>query len=313
MLIAGLLFGLVHPGCKWITATGLDLLPFCLLFVVSRLLLQVPIVWRMGGARLTNWAQWKTLLALGAVGAALRLTEFLGIVEGLPVSLVSFLVYLHPVWTIVFSRYLNGEPIQGLKVFKIGAALVGTALLCNLTSLQQPGQLLQLWSPIAAGVFISLWICLSNRAQKQGVSIVSVSFYYDLFTLVPLLLLIPVQLTGEHWMHTWEWLSQPRHLMMMAGYSILTGLLPNYAFYGGVRRSTALAAALLMLFEPIASSLIAVWAWNEPISSSFYWGAILILMINLPDPLFLNFFRRFRLPTSGGRVSLGRTTFPDRQ
>lgn len=86
---------------------------------------------------------------------------------------------------------------------------------------------------------------------------------------------------------------------LISVYSLLTGVFPNYAFYIGLTRSTALAAALLMLFEPVASTLIAVWSWNEPISSSFYWGAILVLMINLPDAIFLmardRFWRR-RIP-----------------
>lgn len=79
----------------------------------------------------------------------------------------------------------------------------------------------------------------------------------------------------------------------MGTYTLVSGVLPNYAFYTGLTRASAMAAALLMLFEPIASSLIAVSVWNEPISSSFYWGAILVLMINLPDALFLMARDRF--------------------
>ena len=82
---------------------------------------------------------------------------------------------------------------------------------------------------------------------------------------------------------------------------MLTGVLPNYAFYFGLNRSTALAAALLMLFEPIASTLIAVAVWKETISPSFYWGALLVLLINIPDALLVRWFRvlqgRVAIPT----------------
>lgn len=297
LLVAGLLFGLVHPGCKWITSSGLDLLPFCLLFVISRVLFQLPVVIK-SGARVGGWNHWKFLIALGFVGAGLRITEFLGIVEGLPVSLVSFLIYLHPVWTIFFSRWLNGEPVNGLKVFKIGAALVGTALLCDLSSIQNVSHILALWSPITAGVLIALWICLSTRAQHDGTTVVAVAFYYDLFTLVPLVALCALNLDASHWHQTVQWLSDPTNLLTLCIYSLFTGVFPNYAFYIGLTRSTAMTAALLMLFEPIASSLIAVRVWNEPISSSFYWGAILVLLINLPDAIFLmvrDHFRRRRV------------------
>lgn len=196
-------------------------------------------------------------------------------------------------WTILFSRWLNREKIDGLKVFKIAAALLGTALLCDLSSVQSLSHVLLLWSPIAAGVLIALWICLSTRAQQEGSSVVSVSFYYDFFTLIPLLVLSFAKLDGSHLIQTANWLSDPHHLLMLSAYTLLSGVLPNYAFYTGLTRASAMAAALLMLFEPIASSLIAVSVWNEPISSSFYWGAILVLMINMPDAVFLMARDRF--------------------
>lgn len=302
LLIAGLLFGLVHPGCKWITSSGLDLLPFCLIFVSARVLFQLPVVLK-SGIKVSGWNQWKFLIALGLVGAGLRITEFLGIVEGLPVSLVSFLIYLHPVWTIFFSRWLNREPVDGLKFFKIGAALIGTALLCDLSSVHKLENVFLLWSPIAAGMLIALWICLSGRVQREGTSVVTIAFYYDLFTLIPLVALSAIKMDAAQWTQTATWLSDPGHLVTMSIYTMLTGVLPNYAFYFGLVRSTAMAAALLMLFEPIASTLIAVGVWNEPISNSFYWGAILVLMINLPDALFLmardRFWRR-RVPLVNG-------------
>lgn len=305
LLIAGLLFGLIHPGCKWITSSGLPLLPFCLLFVTARVLFQLPVAWRRGGLKVTSRSQWKMLIALGLVGAALRITEFMGIVEGLPVSLVSFLIYLHPVWTIFFSRWLNGEAIDALKVFKIGAALVGTSLLCNLSSVNELDHFLQMWSPIAAGMLIALWICLSARARAEGSSIVTTSFYYDLFTLVPLILLCGIELDASQWTATAQWLGNPTNVLNIAVFSILTGVLPNYSFYYGLTRSTAIAAALLMLFEPIASTLIAVGVWNEAISPSFYWGAILVLLINLPDALLLKAFRALsrKSPTGAPQVS----------
>jgi len=257
------------------------------MFVVARILFQLPVVWKSGGVHVGSKSEWKILMALGLVGAALRVTEFAGIVDGLPVSLVSFLIYLHPVWTIFFSRWLNNDPIDAFKVLKIGAALLGTSLICDLSSVNEFKHVLALWSPIVAGMLISLWICLSTRAQREGTSVVSISFYYDIFTLVPLLTYSLLRMDANDWMQTVTWISIPQNVLIMGAFTLITGVLPNYAFYFGLVRSTALAAALLMLFEPIASTLIAVWAWGEPISSSFYWGAILILLINLPDSVFI--------------------------
>ena len=222
------------------------------------------------------------------VGALLRFTEFVGIVDGLAISLIAFVVYLHPVWTIIFDRWLNSERITPIKVFKIGIAVVSIALLLNV-EFAATHNLWLLWGPIAAGMLVSLWICLSNTAQKKGASVITVSFYYDLFSLIPLVGFAAFTMTPSQINHSWQWLLQLKHFGMIVGFSIVTGFVANYIFYSGLKRSDSLIASLLMLFEPVISSLISVSVWHEPISKNFVWGALGVLCLNIPDRVFLAF------------------------
>jgi drug/metabolite transporter (DMT)-like permease len=283
LLIAGSLFGLIHAGAKLVLGTGLPFIPFCALYVGLRVLLQLPIVWRVGGFRIKNSTQLFYLLTLGFIGSSLRITEFVGIKDGLPVALVSFLIYLHPVWTIFFSRWLDKEPITRLKVFKLGLALTGMLFLCDWQQ-RSLHQIFLLWGPICAGMLISLWICFSNTAQKKSaLSPVGLAFYYDLFSFIPLLFIALSQSGSSDFYLAVHWISDPNHLLLISAYSLISGLIPNYCFYFGIQKTTSLAAALLMLFEPVVSAVVSVLAFGDRLSPYFMWGALCILLLNLPD------------------------------
>jgi len=281
IFVAGILFGLIHPGAKWITSTGIGLLPFCLFYVLLRILLQLPVVLATGKIKIESRSQLKFLVSMGIVGGVLRITEFAGIVEGVPVSLVSFLIFLHPAWTVLFSRWLNQEPITHDKVIRVFIALLGLLLLsgdhwANLTSV------LSLWGPIAAGMMISLWICLSSSAPRHHCSVVSISFYYDLFSFIALAIVCLAGLSAREFSTSVQWFLKPAHFLNVTVFAALTGLIPNYLFYFGARQTSAITAALLILFEPIVSSVIAWYAWQDPITPTFIAGAACILLINVP-------------------------------
>ena len=86
VLIAAILFGLVHPGSKLILGTGLDLITFCMLYVAIRLLAQIPVVVRNRSYLLHSKDEAWILICIGFVGAILQFSEFSGIASGLPVS-----------------------------------------------------------------------------------------------------------------------------------------------------------------------------------------------------------------------------------
>lgn len=123
VLFSALIFGLVHPGSKLILGHGIDLLSFCILYVGIRLLVQVPIVIKNKQYRLTSGKQALTLLAIGLVGAALQTTEFMGIADGLPVPVVTFLVYTHPIWTLLLGAAINKDKISRSSILKIGLGI----------------------------------------------------------------------------------------------------------------------------------------------------------------------------------------------
>lgn len=308
LILSALLFGLVHCGSKLFLDGGIPLLPFCLLYVGIRLCFQIPIVirkqhWKVRKASLLYW-----LAAIGVVGAGLQFLEFKGISDALPVGLVSFLVYTHPVWTLGFSRIINKEKVTRSSLFKISLAVIGMFFLTRV-SISGGFELIHLAAPIGAGVCIALWIVLSNKCQKEGIGSGSISFYYDLFSLIALGLLF---LSKQNMVHeavlSLEYISSGYNFLLMAFYSIAIGYLPNILFYKASKTVSAVTCGLVLLLEPVISSLVAYFAWDQALGTSFVFGAMLILCSNLDFKIlsrsFLNFSSKLRPTPSIKAISM---------
>ncbi len=285
LFLSALLFGLVHPGSKLLMSdpsAGLSLLTFCILYVGIRLLVQIPWVLRSGAWRVKSTAEWAILASIGGVGAALQFSEFYGISKGLPVPLVSFLVYTHPVWTVLTARVLKKSKLDLRAGLALLAATVGIALITGGVRGVDSASLPHLTVPVLAGVFISVWVTLSSQARQAGSSSLTVSFYYDVFCLVALVGFAESQ-GGETLSQGLHYLASPERFLCMTVYSVGVGLLPNLLFYMGSARVSAVRAGFVLLLEPVISSLLSFVIWRDELSAYFYLGALLVLSTNLPD------------------------------
>lgn len=290
IFLSAILFGLVHPGSKFLMGRGIELLPFCLLYIGIRLAIQLPLAIKSGTWRIRSRSQLFYLLSLGLVGAGLQFTEFFGISDGLPVSMVSFLVYTHPVWTLLLGRAIGKEPIGAISVLKMCFAVAGIALITNVgTSFHYSPTMLIF--PLCAGIMISLWITLSNQAAKSGCSTRAISFYYDLFAFIVLLTAALFTNHGSYLGSALRFAAVPSNLLLISIYSVLIGLVPNYLFYYGSNYVPSIVAGFILLLEPVCSALISHFTWQEPIGPLFALGAILILSTNAPAKLFEPLFK----------------------
>lgn len=73
------------------------------------------------------------------------------------------------------------------------------------------------------------------------------------------------------------------------GYAVLLGVVPNILFYKASQNLTAMTASLLLLFEPVISSVISFWAWKETLNNSLILGACLLLASNISYKSLFNF------------------------
>ncbi len=296
IILSSILFGLVHPGSKALLSEGIGLIDFCLLYVGIRLFIQTPFY--LFNLRQNNLFQikqkWHILLFFGFVGAALQLSEFFGLSKGLPVSTVTFLVYSHPIWSLILSYFINKEMIGINEILRsivgiIGIYFISTQANTNIIELNH-----KIISPIFAGFLIALWSSLSNKLRKSGISSFSVSYFYDLFAFIALLIFsiheAPLQ---THYIQIINWIKVTSNLWSICVFSIFIGLLPNYLFYLGSGFSSNINASLLLLIEPIIATIVAFVWMSEPITLRLIVGAILILISGVSLINFIRFLKRF--------------------
>jgi drug/metabolite transporter (DMT)-like permease len=275
-----ILFGLIHPLSKLILDSGIDLYSFCFLFVFIRLLVQLPFFIYFKSYKNLNKKSIFNLIAIGLIGSFLQLSEFYSIKSGIPVPVVSFLVFLHPLWTTLFGLIFKIEKISKEKIFKIILAFIGTLIIFS-GQFQSIGNILHLIPAILAGVLLSSWIIFSGKAKKQGLNNLQISFSFDLISSITL---FSIWFFSHNYnpVDTLHWLNKIQNISFITLYSILIGLIPNLLFYKSVNLLSPISVGLIMLFEPIISTFFSVVLLEDNIGINFFVGSIFIIAANIP-------------------------------
>lgn len=300
VILSAFLFGLVHPGSKFFLDLNISLEVFCILYVLIRLIVQIPIVVATKQYKLVGAKDFKVVLALGLIGASLQLSEFYGIADGEDVSKVTFLVYTHPIWSLVFSKIMRRERYETYELIQLALAFLGIWLLLGASL--SIDLLLNNKISLIAGVLIALWVIISSKIRSVGFTAIKTSFYYDLMSFVCLMIYLSINSKTETLLPTVSSLSLYTFFGLVL-YSVFIGLIPNLLFYKGAERVGSIKAGYILLLEPVISSAFGKVVWNEPISNMFVFGAILLLLVNLPKTVFKN-FRRFYVPVTAGIIAI---------
>ena len=281
LLLAVALFGLVHPGSKLLLDSGLSLEAFCLGTIGLRALALFPVAWAKGALPIASAKHAFLLALLGGVGALLQISEFVGIDDGVPVSTVSFLIYSYPVWILFIGRFVNGDAVTGAGIAKALVSLGGVLAIVT-AGAAALGSASQLLAPIAASLFMALWICLSSAIRQDGAHPLGISLYYDLTALFFIFAYVFAKGGWPSAASDLAWLSSGVNVARLAIYAVLIGLVPNLLFFHASRSVPALTSGLVLLMEPVISTVVSHAAWGDELGPVFALGAGLILAANLP-------------------------------
>jgi drug/metabolite transporter (DMT)-like permease len=190
---------------------------------------------------------------------------------------------------ILFGEAFFAKSINRGLILKVCLGLVGLLLVSGveLSSVFTSSGFLVY--PLAASFFIALWIVISNRLKKTELNSVALSFSYDFITLV-FLLFFMFQGLEQTYPQFLDWSSSFNHWGALVLYSVVIGLLPNLLFYKGSQSLSPVVVALIMSSEPLFSTVYTSFIWKEAFSLSFFMGAALIILVNLPN----GFFRKIK-------------------
>lgn len=218
-------------------------------------------------------------VAYGLAGATLQITQFTGVVLGVPIAIVALLLYTQPVWTVLLGRLLLNEPITARKLVALALAAAGTFVLIGPTEAQGHSPL-GLGAALVAGVMLSAWVILARMSALRGNHPLTTSFGYHGSSTVVLLAAWPLLrgFLGEHaridpGMYLASW-------ALIAVYTLVVNVGPNLLVMWGMREVDASTAGMLLLLEPVAAGLLAWVLFGEAIGGHVWAGGALILAAN---------------------------------
>lgn len=280
---SALFYGFITVGGRWLADGGCSLLEVSFYpLLLTALLLSI---FRPGNLRLLfHRAHLPFFLTFGLIGAALQVTQYGGIVMGIPVAIVALLLYLQPMWTLLISRVCLGETITGPKLAGLLLCLGGVLILLAPAELQLPEVRAGLTFALAAGMVLSCWVLWGKRSEQlDRVSPLVKTHGYALFSS---LWLLPAAMAAP-------WLPLDRRFVELSGLrfqeqfwpivavALFAYLIPSCLFLAGVRHTEASTAGLLLVLEPLSAAVLAFLLLGQSIGWATAFGGSLILAANL--------------------------------
>ncbi len=287
VVVGASLYGMITVGGAFFRARGLSLYEISLMIVMGVAIVLAPVV--LGFRRLRpRRSDFASLALFGLVGAALQLSQFLGIVLGVPVATVALLLYSQPIWTVILGRALLREKVSRRKLVAIALALAGVAVLI------QPGGLgfgadlgdraaaIGLVAALFGGFLLSCWVVLGRRARLRGLPAITTACGYCAFSSLWLLLALPAAklLTSEPILTRLDFGMYLSNAPAVGAFVLVAGIGPAVITMWGMRRVEAMVAGVLLLFEPISAALLAALLLGQSLTGRVGLGGLLILASN---------------------------------
>lgn len=280
---AAILFGTVTIGGQYFHDKGLSLYEIALFPLLFTFLMVLP-----GLAALRNNSvklpPLSFFVVYGLIGALAELTQFGGIVLGLPVAVTSLLLYSQPIWTCILARVLLGELISRRKVAATVLTVAGVVLLVHAEPGSGEYSTMGIGSALLGGALISLWIIWGRKSGIYHQHYCVTTSAWSGFSTAWLLVLWPIfaLMTTEEP----QFSRVSAHMLMeywpqIATFAFIAGVLPGLLLFRGLQNVAASSAGILLLLEPVSATILSTVIFSQQLNKSVVSGGALILMANV--------------------------------
>jgi drug/metabolite transporter (DMT)-like permease len=249
---------------RWAAADGVNTNSLLFLRFTTAAVVMLGICFARGERLPAPRSLWP-LVGMGAIGYVGQATCYLTALQFASAGLVALLLYLYPVLVAVLSVIFLGDRMTKTRVLALGLALAGVALTAGPVTGEWRGVALGL----GAAAIYSVYIIVGDRVLVAVSPWMSSAVIFASAGLMAGVLMLIGGVTFPTTSAGWG---------SMAGIVTLATLLPVSLFLLGVSRVGATNAALLSTLEPIATALLAAWAFGERLSEWTIVGGALILL-----------------------------------
>ncbi|MEA5471464.1 DMT family transporter [Spirulina sp. 06S082] len=256
--------------------TGFHGVGFSLFLSASRLIIATFMllpIWR--GVRQTSISP-KAFYYAGIAGLCLafHIAFWISSLSFTSITAATTLVTTNPIWIAILSRFWFQEKLRKLTILGIVIALLGGIAIAlggmqgeSVSSQPLLGDILAL----IGAWFVSFYLLLGRESQRQGLS---TSHYITIAYTIAAIALFPFP-----FFFGFGYLGYPLsvyfYVLLMAVFSQVIG---HTTINWAVRWMSPVLVSLIILFEPVGSSILGYFVFGELPSSIVILGAIIILV-----------------------------------
>jgi drug/metabolite transporter (DMT)-like permease len=217
----------------------------------------------------------------GVIGALVNVTQYMGLVFGVPVAIVALLLYTQPVWTIVFGKAMLKEKVTKKKILAVMVAMTGIIVLMSPWQIESMPNLKGLLSAILAGIFLSLWMIWGRKSGINKQHCITTTFGYAFFSFLWLLIAYPfINRFFHNPMFRLSFELSPQMLFWFFIFAFITQVVSIPLFYKGLEKVEASKAGVIASLEPVSATVLAAIFFAQPITIPIIIGGALILFSN---------------------------------
>jgi drug/metabolite transporter (DMT)-like permease len=188
----------------------------------------------------------------------------------------AFLLYLGPLLATGLGVIFLGERLSLITGALLASAFLGFSLLLEFRFSTQAAGSSGNWYGLLSGAFYALFITANKRIPHE-VPVAGRTFYQLLFSAIATLPLAAMSGTRISFMDM-GWLS---------AIGLLHGFLAITLLVGAIKYLRVFEFSLISYLEPVIAAVAGIVFWSEPLSLLQASGAILIILSNLAQLLFV--------------------------
>ncbi len=281
-VLAGFLWGTSFPAIK-IGLQFMDPYTFVFLrFLIASLTLASVMLLTRNQLSL-KIPQKRLLLFLGMINGVAYLLQYSGMVDT-SASESSLFVNLSVVWVALLSAGLLKESLGFKKMVGIVLSLFGVVLITTNLEMSSVGKssVLAEFFVIAAGILWAIFIVYNKQLVKESNSMVRSMTWLMLFTMLPLLPILPFSAGSFATLPLIAWLT-----IFYTG--LLCWVVPYYLWLEGLKHISPVTSSVVLLTEILVAMSISIVLLGEVLTLPSAIGGvsviIAILLVSLTDKI----------------------------
>lgn len=260
-----------------IRAIGAFFLLFCFTFIQDRNSLKA------------TRRELPTLLFYGIFGYAMvQLGYFIGIAQGVPLSLVLIIEFTAPIWIVLWIKFVRKSPVANSMWVAIALSLLGLIFVAKVWegfTFDLFGTLGALGAALALAVYFLMSQSQGEKRSVQAMVVWGFGVSGLFWSLVLPLWNFPTEIfsTEINLQGRFSEFSAPGWLLI--SYIIIFGTMVPYLFViGGIRRLSASTSSVIGMIEPVLAGAFA-WIWLSQSWSAIqlFGGAIVLVGVYIAD------------------------------